>query len=391
MGRPRLTLEKELLDLLGGGRGARIAARYHGFDGRGGETLQSVGKAFGVTRERIRQIVAAASAHLRTERPLAQALDRTIAFVADRIPAGVGVIDAGVIEAEMRSKGLTAGLFRIESVVKATELLGRRLPFTITQVNGARLVHTQNIPPLLSIVHLARRVVAHHGIATISNVAAKLRKKTRGVGRSDFIANVLARDRSFRWLDSSREWFWSETGINPVLHRIRKILAVVNPIHASDLMVGIVRSPRMKGFSPPIEVLLEFCRQAPGLHVRGDAIEANPMVSPNEVLSQIERQIVHTLSQNGGTLTVLELKSACLSMGLNQTTCYLYLGHSPFIGKCGHNRYGLIGSGKNPVNVASLSESTSRAELSDVRRTAEPPLSPDARQDHASNLGRARA
>ena len=214
MSRPTLrTLERELLDMLGGGRDARIAARYHGLDGLAGESLQSVGNAIGVTRERIRQIVAAASARLRMERRVAQALDRTLAFVADRIPAATGVIDAGVIEAQMRSMGLTAGLFRIEGVVKAAELLGRRLPFTITQVNGDRLVHAQNIPPLLSIVYLARRVVAHYGMTTVSNVADKLHKEARGVSSRSLVASVLARERSFRWLDSSREWFWSETGI----------------------------------------------------------------------------------------------------------------------------------------------------------------------------------
>jgi hypothetical protein len=50
----------------------------------------------------------------------------------------------------------------------------------------------------------------------------------------------------------------------------------------------------MKGFSPPIEVLLEFCRQAPGLHVRGNAIVEKSRVNRDEVLSQIEKQIVHT-------------------------------------------------------------------------------------------------
>jgi hypothetical protein len=376
MRRPRFALEEELLDLLGGGRDARIAARYHGFDGLAGETLQSVGDAFGITRERTRQIVAAASARLRTERPAAPALDRTIAFVVDRMPAATGVIDAGVIEAEMRCKGLTAGLFRIESVVKAAGLVGRRLPFAITHVNGERLVHVQELAPLLSIVHLARRVVARYGISTVSNVAAKLRKERRGTSGRDLVASVLARERNFRWLDSSREWFWSETGTNPVLHRIRKILAVVNPIQASDLMVGIVRSPRMKGFSPPVEVLLEFCRQAPGLHVCDDTVVAKPSVNPDEVLSQIEKQIVYTLYQNGGTLTASELKAACLRMGLNQTTCYLYLAHSPFILKYGHNRYGLIGCGKHLVIAAPLSESASRGELSDLRRTVEPRFSP---------------
>lgn len=163
---------------------------------------------------------------------------------------------------------------------------------------------------------------------------------------------MLARDRSFRWLDPSKEWFWSNTGINPLLHRIRKILSVANPIRASDLQAGIVRSTRMKGFSLPIGILLEFCRQAPGLHARNETIVAKPAVNPNDFLSPIEQQIIDTMSQNGGTLTVSELKSMCSRLRLNQTTCYLYLVHSPFILKYGHRLYGLIGCGENFVNEA---------------------------------------
>jgi hypothetical protein len=75
--------------------------------------------------------------------------------VADHILAAAQVIEAGVIEAEMRSKGLTAALFRVEGVIKAAELLGRRFPFAITQVNRERLVQARNIPRLISIVHIA--------------------------------------------------------------------------------------------------------------------------------------------------------------------------------------------------------------------------------------------
>src|ERR1700730_11313670 len=110
----RLTLERELRDHLGTGRNARIAARYYGFDGSGGGTLQSVGNEIGVTRERVRQIVSASSQWLSTGRPVSPALDRTIAFVAYRMPAA-----AGEIEAELRSQGLTAGVFRLEGVIRA--------------------------------------------------------------------------------------------------------------------------------------------------------------------------------------------------------------------------------------------------------------------------------
>jgi hypothetical protein len=49
MRRSRLTLETELVGLLGTGRNGRIAARYYGFDGRGGGSLQSIGNEFGLT------------------------------------------------------------------------------------------------------------------------------------------------------------------------------------------------------------------------------------------------------------------------------------------------------------------------------------------------------
>ena len=121
--RSKLTLERELCNLLGTGRNARIAARYYGCDGRGGGSLQAVGNEIGLTRERVRQIVTAASESLSTRRAVSPALDRTIAFVADHMPAA-----AGAIEAELRSQRLTSGLFRLEGVIKVAELLGRRLP-----------------------------------------------------------------------------------------------------------------------------------------------------------------------------------------------------------------------------------------------------------------------
>jgi hypothetical protein len=349
---PELTLEKELLDLLGTGRNARITARSNGFDGRGGENFQSLGSAFGLTRERIRQIVTAASARLRAERPVSPVLDRSIAFVADHIPATAGMIEARVIEAGMRSRGLTAGLFRLEGVIKAAELLGRRLPFAITQVNGVRLVHSRDVPPLDSIVHTARRVVAHFGIANVSDVAAKLHGGASGVCDTNLISSVLASARGVRWLDRSEGWFWSASGMNPLLRRIRKIVSLANPISVSELQASIIRDGRMKGFSPPRRVLLEFCRQAPGLNVRNDRIGAKPKVNPDEVLSQIEKQMVRIFSGHGGAMPVSKLISICRRMGVNRRTRYLYLVHSPIFSKYGHGLYGLIGSGESLVNRA---------------------------------------
>jgi hypothetical protein len=295
--------------------------------------------------------------------------------VADHIG---GLVDAGVIEAEMRSTGLTVSFFRLEGVIKAAELLGRRLPFAITQVNGERLVRSRDMPPLDSIVHMARRVVAHYGIANVSDVAGKLHTGASSLSDPNLIASVLACARGVRWLDRSEGWFWSDSGINPLLRRIRKIVSVANPISVSELQASIPRDDRMKGFSPPQRVLLEFCRQAPGLHVRDDKIGARPRVNPDEVLSRIEKQMVSILSEHAGPMPVSKLMSICRRMGVNRRTRYLYLVHSPIFSKYGHGLYGVIGSGESLVNRASQRSPRGAAQHSQCEMT--PPAVKEVRK-----------
>src|SRR6202521_2534440 len=217
--RSRLTLEKELRDLLGPGRNARIAARFYGFDGRGGGSLQTVGNEIGLTRERVRQIVTVISERLNTGRPVSPTLDRTIAFVIDHMPGA-----AGEIEAELRFQRLTSRLFRLEGVINAAELLGRRLPFSITEVKGERLVHARDIPSVDAIVRMTRRIVARGGMATISNVVADVGEVEPHACDGNLVVSALACLGGFHWLEPSAGWFWlSDNPNNRVLNRIRKI------------------------------------------------------------------------------------------------------------------------------------------------------------------------
>jgi hypothetical protein len=347
--RSRLTLERELRDLLGIGRNARIAARYYGFDGRGGGSLQTVGNEIGVTRERIRQIVTVISERLNTGGLVLPMLDRTIAFVVDRMPAV-----AEEIEAELRFQRLTSGLFRLEGVINAAELLGRRLPFSITEVKGERLVHARDIPSIDRIVRVARRLISRWGMATISNVVAEVGKVESGVCDRNLVVSALACQGDFHWLEQSADWFWlSDNPNNRVLNRIRKILSVANPINISKLRAGIARDYRMNGVLLPKRVLLEFCWQAPGLRVNDEAVNAEPAVNSDDVLSQVEKDIVHILSEHGGTMATSEFKSVCLGMGVNRRTFYQNLVSSPIISRYAGGLYGLIGSGERSGRGAS--------------------------------------
>ena len=327
---------------MGTGRNARIAARYYGFDGGGGGSLQTVGNEIGLTRERVRQIVTAASERLRIGRPVSPTLDRTIAFVVDRMPAA-----AGEIEAELRFQRLTSGLFRLEGVIQAAEVLGRRLPFSITEVKGERLVHARYIPSIDRIVHIARRLISLWGMATISNVVADVQKLEPGTCDRSLVISALACLGGFHWLEQSADWFWlSDNPNNRVLNRIRKILSIANPIDVSELRAGIARDYRMNGVLLPKRVLLEFCRQAPGLRVDNEAVKADPAANSDDVLSQVERDIVHILSEHGGIMAASDFKSVCLGMGVNRRTFYQNLVRSPIISRYAGGLYGLIGSGE---------------------------------------------
>ena len=167
---------------------------------------------------------------------------------------------------------------------------------------------------------------------------------------------ALACLRGFHWLEQSADWFWlSDSPNNRVLNRMRKILSVANPINISELWAGIGRDYRMKGFLPPKGVLLEFCRQVSGLRVNDETVTAEPAVSSDDVLSQVERDIVHILSEHGGTMTTSEFKSACLGMGVIRTTFYHCMEYSPIISKHANGLYGLIGSGEGFGRGARLS------------------------------------
>ena len=126
----------------------------------------------------------------------------------------------------------------------------------------------------------------------------------------------------------------------------------------------------MKGFSPPQRVLLEFCRQAPGLRVNDETVKAEPAVNSDDVLTQIERDIVHMLSEHGGTMARSEFMSVCRGMGVNRRTFYQNLVRSPIISRYEGGLYGLIGSGERSGRGAPLSfpEATGRAFLTELSK-----------------------
>ena len=354
-------LERELLRLLGGDAKAQVVARYWGFDGLGGATLQAVGAEFRITAERVRQILGEVVKRVAGRRTAAPALEAALGYIAQRVPAWADVLESGLPAA-----GISIHSFRVESLLRAAALFGRRAGFCVTNTAKARLVHALSPLLLEAVVRVARRAIERGGIATIKTLLEDLRETVPQAVDGRVAAAVLAVVEDLQWLDQVSEWFWLPgVSRNPVLNRVRKVLSVANPVQSAELWSAIAREYHLQGYSPPREVLLELCRQASGLRVEGMLVEADPPIDPREVLGETEAAIFEVLAAHGGLMPRTNLAGACIQRGVNRTSFHHCVTRSPVVVLHG----GLVGLvGRQPA-VQEVQESSAKPRSKYLRAT----------------------
>ena len=369
----RMTLEEELRDIVASRirrseRNRLIVARYLGWDGRGGATLQAVGDEFGMSRERVRQICAPLANTLAATKPFAPVLDRVLSVVAELIPAPVSAIEETLV-----SEGLTAAPFSLEGLIKSAEtipsqsstgstfamrpmILGRQLPFVITGRSGNRVVlPDQMFSGADKVIRCARKSVEHWGVTTIEDITAQVREQLSEPAHPEFVAQVLQGNEDFQWLDERGGWFWlTSVPRNRLLNRVNKILSVSPRINVAELRAGVAREYRMQGVVPPQRVLLELCRQAAGYLVEGSTVSADPPVAWWNTLSETEQILLLALETHGPVMRRAELEELCVGLGMKRSTFYVRLGYSPFIAQYARGVYGLRGADVEPGLVESL-------------------------------------
>ncbi len=136
---PERTLEQELSDIFAPPpreRNAQILMGYYGWEDGSPHTLSEIGRRFGITRERVRQVCAKFTKNLKGVSTVpAPALDRALALVAARLPC-----PAARLEAELVHERLTTVGMSIEAVAEGARLLGRTLRFKVLRIEGEKRV-----------------------------------------------------------------------------------------------------------------------------------------------------------------------------------------------------------------------------------------------------------
>jgi len=353
-------LEDELFNIanIKGERNTHIFIQRMGWDGNGRKTLDAVGKKYGMTRERVRQICEKIGKAIRLTKPPIKFLKQALHHVSLSLPS-----PANEIENELTASGISRKPFRIEGLLTAADSFDIRAKFIIKKVGRkkARLaVPVRNSRTPNSIIQQARKYVEHWGAGTIDDLTYVVNEKCNPPISDEFTKMVLESLENFRWLDKETAWFWLiNTKRNRINNLILQILSVADRLTINDLRNGIMRPYRMRGYSPPRRVLKAICEQL-GYTVENDMIIADPPLKWEDVLEGTNAfDLVMALKLYGPVLTRSDFEQLCVNNGMNQRSFYMYLGSSPLIQRYSRGIYGLRSA---KVSAAEIEELRKRVE-----------------------------
>jgi len=251
---------------------------------------------------------------------------------------------------------LTATDLRLENVQDAAELLGREVPFRVVSCARGRLAVKPSqvaVPPLVA--EAAKKEIYYHGANTVGRLVELLSERFPGCVDTALVAETLQLMDGFRWLDRNSGWFRLDSVAKHGLPKaIDKALAVAGRLRVGDLATAVTRNRRVWRSPPPENVLLEFCRQSPGLRVEGEWIVADPPRDWQEALTGVEAQLVGILREHGPVMERGALEDLCVGKGMNRFSFHAFLASSPVIAQYGHSVYGLLGAVVSPEWVKSL-------------------------------------
>ncbi len=398
-----MTLEQELIDIFASTpsqRNREILIGYYGWDDGRQHTLTEVGARFGITRERVRQICAKLTKRLNTAPDSAPIMDRALKLISEMLPA-----PAARIEAELAGQGFTAVGMSLKTVAAAARLLDRPVEFEIVAVpsdnrpktrkgwhtperseghgspadhalrsaqgratHQGRAIHqgrtTFNVidgrlavrpgqeKAVTATIDLAKKEAYFHGLTTVERIERAIAKRGSGRANAELVQQTISLMDGFRWLDQSVGWFClSSIQRHGLPKTIDKVLAVSGEITGEQLHKALSRNRRLWKEPPPENVLLEFCRQMPGVRVENDRIITDPPRDWKKSLTGVEAKLVAVLKKHGPLMERGEMEDLCVSGGMNRFSFHAFVSWSPVIAQFGHSVYGLLGTEVSPEQV----------------------------------------
>jgi len=332
-------------------RNAEITCSVFGWDGAGAKTLEQVGDAFGVTRERVRQIRNNFLRRIRNKRMLLPKVVEALELLESISPA---------VETEARNRLVSAQLcgpkFQVTGLLTAQEIAGRTGSLSIGLVDGITIIGT---PGVFTSAHravtIARAAVSRKGCVHVEEIGDHL--SSEGIEKLpvNLLVALMGSQKGVRWLSPDQQWLtFDDSPRNRLINVIRKVLSVSPSVHVNELRAALKRVHRLQGFVPSRAVLREFCGGLGICKLERDIVTATASEDPSEVLGKTELLFYQILTEHGNVMSSFNLERECLKRGLNNHTFFQYISYSPIMLRLARAVYSLTGAPISPGTVEAL-------------------------------------
>lgn len=326
------------------GRNAELFARRYGVFGADQATLKAGGDKWGLTRERVRQIVDRLIERIPLVKPSSPQIDLLAAEI--RLLPTLSLSDA---EFRLRERlGEKLGLLDAQRF--SAEVLGKSLPFVTILARDAHggeypVFSPGEFPGYVSAaINVVKKLTRHlGGVQLVLAWAITLQTYGRWVSLDEF-RGVVEGLPGFAWLDTQRSWFWlgHQSAANRIADRAVEILSVAGQhLDIETIYAGIARHARTGeseivesgGVFPPIAVVASMLRQHPTFHCKQyDDFGLVDYVEPATVLSVSALALVEFLQARDGMATRKALQEHFVKANrMNPITLGVVLASHPVV------------------------------------------------------------
>jgi hypothetical protein len=352
-----LPLEVELRDLAASVSpySPEMALAYLGWDGYGPRTLADVGKAWGMTGERVRQIVVNLTGRLHEISAWTPILRRALDACDHACPR-----PAGEIAVLLRRQGLARASFPPRSLLAAADALGLTHSLTVRRFgNTTWLFHNEQEALLRKCSALAKSAVASRGACSLGDLRAEVAEHTRDGLEENTHLEWIDRLPGFCWLDGDRQWFRFAYGGSSLEAALWKILAVDPELPIGELRDGLVRHLGPSSVPPPS--MLRRLLAHLGLEMEGDTVRVRRRIHPKKVLTKFEFAFFDILRKEGPLLTSIDLIRRFRRRGMYRSTFWSCLRRSPILVRHASGFVGLRGIRAEPACQSVITADNSSA------------------------------
>jgi YD repeat-containing protein len=327
-----------------------IVARY-GWGGHSARTLGDIGDTFGITRERVRQIVQRWSQRLQ-DAYLPQ-VARAVQLLTERAPLTAN--DAARLLIDLRLCTVPMHPAALEA---AARLVGYEVTFQLDSADGIDYVRAQGVAGIGPIFLTARREAGRVGVSNVEEVEARLQAEGHQYP-AGAVQGALHSSTKIEFLQD--DWFWVPD-IPPDRNRLRnvtqRILSVTSRLDVATIRHGIRRHYRFKQIDlvPSTSVLTAFYRAHPEFVVHDDgSISSRSPLDYRHVLGPAESAFVNALRASPtGLMDRTDLERAVTERGVNPSTFSVFTTYSPILDHPALNVWCLRGQVIDPAEVEAL-------------------------------------